>query len=106
MATPTDSKEFIPGLAGVVAAQTRLSSVNGLEGELIIAGFPLQEIASQASFEEMAFLLWHDALPTGAQLDEFRRSLAAQRPLPDATVELLREAAQHRLPDMDALLLA
>ena len=106
MTTPTPSKEFIPGLAGVVAAQTRLSSVNGLEGELIIAGFPLQEIASQATFEEMAYLLWHDTLPTAAQLDEFRGSLAARRALPDATIELLRAAARHQLPAMDTLLLA
>jgi citrate synthase len=104
MTTSTDSKQFVPGLADVVAAQTRLSSVNGLEGELIIAGFPLQEIASQATFEEMVYLLWNDALPTIAELNEFRQTLAAQRVLPSATVEVLREAIEYRLPPMDALL--
>jgi len=106
MATSTHSTQFVPGLANVVAAQTRLSSVNGLEGELIIAGFPLQEIASQATFEEVVYLLWNDALPTAAELDEFRQALAAQRVLPSITVELLRAAIQHRLPTMDALLVA
>ena len=105
MTTSTYSAKFVPGLAGVVAAQTHLSSVNGLEGELIIAGFPLQEIASRATFEEVAYLLWHDALPTASELDEFRQGLAAQRALPGATLETLKAAAQYRLPPMDALLL-
>ena len=105
MTTPA-STDFVPGLAGVVAAQTRLSSVNGLEGELIIAGFPLQEIASQATFEEMAYLLWNDTLPNAVELNEFRQALIAQRVLPNATLELLEVAANSRLPTMDALLLA
>ena len=50
---------FVPGLEGVVAAQTRLSSVDGQAGELIIAGFPVEELASRASFEETIYLLWH-----------------------------------------------
>jgi citrate synthase len=104
MTNSTDSKQFVPGLANVVAAQTRLSSVNGLEGELIIAGFPLQEIASQATFEEVVYLLWNDALPTAAELNEFRQALTAQRVLPHATVEVLREAIKYRLPPMEALL--
>ena len=105
MTIPTTSTQFVPGLGGVVAAQTRLSSVNGLEGELIIAGFPLQEIAGKATFEEMAYLLWHDALPTAAELKEFREVLASQRQLPSATLTLLKAAAEQRLPAMDTLLL-
>ena len=106
MTTPTASPHFVPGLADVVAAQTRLSSVNGLEGELIIAGFPVEEIASRATFEEMVYLLWNDALPTVAQLADFRQALAAQRILPLATVDLLGTAAARGLPAMDALSLA
>lgn len=106
MTSPTSSPEFIPGLAGVVAAQTKLSSVDGLAGELVIAGFPLQEIAGRATFEEVAYLLWHDALPTASELNAFRAALAEGRVLPRATIEILRSAAQVQLPPMDALLLA
>jgi citrate synthase len=106
MMNSTYSTGFVPGLAGVVAAQTRLSSVNGLEGELNIAGFPLEEIANQATFEEVAYLLWNNTLPTPAELDKFRQALAAQRVLPTATIELLKAAGQYQLPTMDALLLA
>ncbi len=97
---------FKPGLQGVVAAQTRLSSVDGLAGELVIAGFPLEEIAGQATFEEMVYLLWHDTLPTAKELIDFRTKLAAQRQLPDAAMDVLRAAAAERAEVMDALRMA
>jgi citrate synthase len=100
------SAKYIPGLADVVAAQTRLSAVNGLKGELIIAGFPVEELASQATFEEVAYLLWNDSLPTVSQLDDFRGALRAQRALQGAAIDVLRAAAEHHLPVMDALCLA
>jgi citrate synthase len=106
MTSPASSSRFVPGLANVVAAQTRLSSVNGLAGELIIGGFPLEEIASRATFEEMAYLLWNDTLPTAGKLADFRQAIAAQRQLPLATIDLLGTAAARRLPVMEALSLA
>jgi citrate synthase len=106
MTTPAASPHFVPGLADVVAAQTRLSGVDGLRGELIIAGFPVEEIASRATFEEMVYLLWNDALPTVVQLAGFRQAIAAQRVLPLATVDVLGTAAARGLRTMDALALA
>jgi citrate synthase len=94
------------GLEGVVAATTRLSSVDGEAGVLLLAGFPVEEIAPRASFEEMAWLLWHGGLPTAGELEAFRRRLAGRRALPAATVELLREAARRRVGAMDALRMA
>lgn len=94
------------GLEGVVAASTRLSHVDGERGELIIAGFPLAELAANASFEETTWLLWHDQLPTAAELARFRAELAAQRRLPEATLALLRECAAARVDTMDALRIA
>ncbi len=99
----TALQNYVPGLEGVVAAKTRLSSVDGQAGELIIAGFPLEELALHASFEEVVFLLWEDRLPNAAELAEFKRSLAAQRGLPKATLELLHEAAKQKIHPMDAL---
>lgn len=98
--------DYIPGLQGVVAAETRLSSVDGQLGELIIAGFPLEEIAGRATFEEMVYLLWHDRLPNSDQLAQFQRLLAAYRAIPASTLDLLREAASQAVEPMDALLMA
>ncbi|MDQ3966491.1 MAG: citrate synthase/methylcitrate synthase, partial [Actinomycetota bacterium] len=95
-----------PGLEGVVAAETRLSSVDGKAGELIIAGFPVEELAGRATFEETVYLLWHDVLPDQGQLTAFREALSVRRPLPRATVDLLRTAASERSLAMDALRMA
>ena len=94
------------GLEGVVAAETRLSGVDGEAGELIIAGFPVEELASRASFEETVYLLWRDSLPDREQLAAFRESLAGWRALPGAALDLLRAAAAERAPVMDALRVA
>jgi len=94
------------GLDGVVATETRLSAVDGEAGELTIAGFPVEELADRATFEEVVYLLWHDALPDPKQLATFRKELGARRTLPSATLELLRTAAAERVPAMDALRMA
>ncbi|MBI1881680.1 MAG: citrate synthase/methylcitrate synthase, partial [Chloroflexi bacterium] len=97
---------FVPGLEGVVAAQTRLSSVDGQAGELIIAGFPVEELASRASFEETVYLLWRDTLPNARQLADFQQALAARRELSTATLDLLRAAASRPVSVIDALRMA
>ncbi len=99
----SDIPAFVPGLEGIVAARTRLSSVDGQAGQLIIAGFPVEELAGKASFEETLYLLWHDALPNAEQLRNLKQELAAERALPPATIALLREAAAGKVADMDAL---
>ena len=97
---------LVPGLEGVVATETRLSSVEGKAGELIIAGFPVEELAGRATFEETIYLLWHDVLPSQGQLMAFREALSVRRPLPRATLDLLRAAASERGSVMDALRMA
>lgn len=97
---------YDPGLAGVLAAETRLSHVDGLKGELIIAGFPLAKLAANASFEETVHLLWHGRLPNQAELISLKNDLATLRPLSPATLRLLQEAAKERTAPMDALRMA
>ena len=94
------------GLEGVVAAETSLSMVDGARGELVIAGYPVAELALNATFEQTVWLLWHGALPTAEELESFRTDLAARRALPPAALELLRAAAAARVDGMDALRIA
>ena len=82
------------GLEGVVAATTQLSEVDGQRGELIIAGYPVGELAEHATFEETTWLLWHGELPSAAQLDAFRSELAAGACCRRRRVALLRECAR------------
>jgi citrate synthase len=100
---PIAPPAFVAGLAGIVAAHTRLSHVDGEAGQLIIAGYPVEVLAPRATFEEVTYLLWHGTLPTVAQLSAFTQALADQRELPPAAVPLLRAAAEAELPGMDAL---
>lgn len=91
------------GLEGVVAATTELSLVDGERGELVIAGFPIEELASRATFEETTWLLWNGRLPSQAELTAFHQTLAAERSVPAATMALLRECARAGVTPMDAL---
>ncbi|WP_313695630.1 citrate/2-methylcitrate synthase [Halorarum halobium] len=95
--------EIARGLEGVTVAETRLSSIDGDEGELIIGGFPLAELAGNATFEETVFLLREDRLPDEGELASFRADLASRRGIEPETRETLRAAAQRELPAMDAL---
>ena len=95
--------QIYSGLEGVYITTTRLSKVNGTEGVLTIAGFPLEELALNATFEEVLYLMWFDRLPSAADLDELRAELASMRAIPEPTVDLLRAAAEKKLPTMDAL---
>ena len=94
------------GLEDVVAVRTRLSGVDGSAGKLVIGGFPVEELAGNASFEETVYLLWNGELPDAGELAAFRKALAARRPLPGAMLDLLRSAASEQLPEMDALRMA
>jgi citrate synthase len=97
---------FVAGLEDVVAAETRLSEVDGEAGELTIAGFPVEELAGRATFEEVVYLLWHDELPGREELADFREELAGRRGLSPATTDLLRTVAAEKVPAMDALRMA
>jgi len=78
------------GLEGVVLCETKIAEVDGTNGRLTIQGYDIRELAGKASFEEVAFLLWHGSLPTEAEYSALRAEMAAARALPDATVDLLK----------------
>ena len=92
------------GLDGVVAAQTRLSHVDGQAGKLIIGGYELSELAGRISFEGAAHLLWRGQLPTPDELTSLRREIAGLRALPDETMRVVAAAAN--APPIDALRMA
>ncbi|MCU1578987.1 MAG: bifunctional 2-methylcitrate synthase/citrate synthase [Rhodoglobus sp.] len=59
------------GLAGVVVDTTSVSKVNPDTNSLLYRGYPVQELAANCTFEEVAYLLWNGELPDAKQLAEF-----------------------------------
>ena len=94
------------GVEGIVAASTRLSHVDGEAGKLILAGYAVEDLAPQATFEEVAYLFLHGRLPEPSERVAFVQDLAARRALPHAAIEVLREAAAVNAPVIDALRMA
>jgi citrate synthase len=92
------------GLEGVVAAQTRLSHVDGKNGVLIVAGYTIEELAGHVGFEAAAHLVWRGRLPDRAELSKLSSEMAELRELPALTLEVIRGAAT--APPIDALRMA
>jgi citrate synthase len=90
------------GLRGVVIADTRICEVDGANGRLIYRGYLVQDLAKSATFEEVAYLLLYEKLPENAELEEFKRRLLAERHLPPAVIEVLKNRPKDALP-MDIL---
>jgi citrate synthase len=86
------------GLEGVVAAQTKISDVDGRQGRLFYAGYDIADLAAHASFEETVHLLHHLELPTAAQLSETVATLRAESVLEPLLVELIGSLAERTGP--------
>src|SRR3954453_12984882 len=78
------------GLEGVVVGQSRLSDINGEVGELIYAGYDIDDLARNTTFEEVCYLLCNGELPTRAQVDGFKGELASNAALDDRVLAVLR----------------
>lgn len=96
------AKDKTGGLAGVVAGDSAICTC-GLEGKgLNYRGYPIEELAAQSSFEEVAWLLTRGELPKPIELETYRMSLAMLRGLPDSLRTVL-ELIPARSHPMDVL---
>jgi citrate synthase len=78
------------GLEGVSVGQSRLSDINGEVGELIYAGYDIDDLARNTTFEEVCYLLWNGSLPNQQQLDEIRAHLQEHSTLRPEVLDMLR----------------
>src|SRR5262245_45985034 len=90
---------YSPGLEGVIAGETAISTVGDA---LIYRGYSVGDLAEKCSYDEVAYLLLHGELPTKSQLTEFCQRVAAARRLP-ATLSELFKAMPRETPSMDVL---
>jgi 2-methylcitrate synthase len=84
-----DTSEIKKGLAGVVVDTTAVSKVNPDTNSLLYRGYPVQELAGQKTFEEVAYLLWNGELPDEKQLADFEQLERSRRHLPHLAKEAI-----------------
>src|SRR5579883_3446635 len=90
------------GLEGVVAATSSVGDVDGINGILIYQGYNIHDLAAHSTFEETVWLIWHGRLPTRAELDEFKRQLAANYEIPTEVKQMIEQFPKSADP-MDSL---
>src|SRR4051794_27946483 len=77
------------GLAGIVAGRTAISTVGQAGVGLTYRGYNIEDLAENASFEEVAYMLLYGELPTAMQLSSFQGRLISHRALPPALAQAL-----------------
>jgi len=86
------------GLREVIAADTRLSDIDGEKGTLSYVGFEIQDLAEHSTYEEIVYLLHHLELPTASKLEGVAAFLAGERDLHPFQVQLMRTLAEQTSP--------
>ena len=87
--TTEQGTELKRGLEGVLVAESSLSQIDGDAGRLVYRGYDIDDLARDASYEEVLYLLWHGELPTPTLLDAFREGMAAERDLDPEVLDVI-----------------
>jgi 2-methylcitrate synthase len=97
-----DEKTYSPGLEGVFAGESALCQVDEGESGLRYRGYAVEDLATRARFEEVAYLLLFGTLPTRKELERFNEQIAAESILPESVQSLLHRISPDAHP-MDIL---
>jgi 2-methylcitrate synthase/citrate synthase II len=90
---------YSPGLEGVIAGETAISTVTG---GLSYRGYSIEDLARHGTFEEVAYLLLYNELPKSGELADFRKRLDAAAQIPAPIIDVIRKFPPAALP-MDIL---
>jgi citrate synthase len=88
------------GLEDVVAATSAICYLDGDRGVLAYFGYDIHDLARATSFEEVCYLLWHGRLPNRAELGDLQSQLAADRPLSEQVLRLMKQLPANDGMDM------
>jgi citrate synthase len=86
------------GLEEVVAAQTKLSDIDGKLGRLYYVGYDIHDLAEHSTFEEVVYLLHHLRLPSQDELEDLNEQLVAERDVSGFLSELMPTLAAQTSP--------
>ncbi|HUT55369.1 MAG TPA: citrate/2-methylcitrate synthase [bacterium] len=88
----------VRGLEGVIAGETRVGYVDGVNGHLYFAGYEINELAGKVCYEEVVYLLHHNELPNQKQLTALRKELIAEMELPAPMLEWFKRVPKKTHP--------
>src|SRR6185437_5622138 len=86
------------GLAGIVAAESRICWIDGEAGVLSYQGYDIRTLGENATFEEVVFLWWNGRLPNQSELDELKAALVANREIPAGVEAFLKGVPKGATP--------
>src|SRR4051794_28666423 len=95
----TSSENYSPGLEGIIAGETSISTV---ETGLTYRGYAIEDLAEHSNYEEVAYLILYGELPTAAQSAAVRKGLGTAAIVPSGLLETLRRIPA-AAPAMDVL---
>ena len=95
-------KKSAGGLADIIAGETAIATVGKEGAGLTYRGYDIEDMAKNATFDEVAYLLHHGDLPNRGQLEQYRDKLKGMRGLPQALKDVLENTPADSHP-MDGL---
>ncbi|MBX3408804.1 MAG: hypothetical protein KF859_02840 [Phycisphaeraceae bacterium] len=81
---------FSKGLEGIIAGETSVCSIE--QGGLFYRGYEIHDLAQNATFDEVAFLLLEGHKPSASELARFKGEICAERPIPASVTQFLKDA--------------
>lgn len=94
--------DYAKGLEGVIANESALSNVEGLDGRLSYLGYHIDDLVENCTFEEVTHLLHRAKLPNEAELASLENDLRNDREIPQGVIDFLKAAPKDANP-MDVL---
>ncbi len=82
---------YAKGLECVIAAESDICQIDGQKGRLFYRGYAIEELAEHSTYEETAYLLLHEKLPTAPELEAFSTGMRQSRGLDPAVQDMIRQ---------------
>jgi len=89
---------FAKGLEGVVAAESSICKIDGINGKLYYRGYSVEDLAERCTFEEVTYLLLYDKLPSATELSEFSEQMRRSRALAPPILDMIKAFPPHAHP--------
>jgi len=81
---------FAKGLEGVIASETEICKIDGVNGRLYYLGYSIEDLIEHSDFEEVTYLLLYGELPNAQELEVFRKKMRDSREVSPAIIEMVR----------------